>query len=338
VTVGLRHLFDEASTIAGMARLVEARLKGSPTPGSEAAGLVAIKEDGERPPLFAVPGSGGNPVGFIHLARLMDKRQPLIGIEARGMDGSVAPLCRVEDIAADNLARIRTLQPMGPYFLSGACYGARVAYEMARQLEAANERVGLLLMLDPSSPFHNADGRPRGATDSRPGTVRRASVARFIVDRVKLVATRFVKLNGAERRALIREKLALLSRRIRERDLFGGDRSELFARAVYQANRQAGRCYVPGPFAGPVVLCFTADRPVRGARNYRLDWMELIPQCGAAVYVSGKDSGDMLNLPHAYELADLVNRWLDQAHAVDRRLLPSEPLAAPDLDSEPAWT
>jgi hypothetical protein len=46
----------------------------------------------------------------------------------------------------------------------------------------------------------------------------------------------------------------------------------------------------------------------------------------------------MLNLPHVYELADCVNRWLEQAHGVDRRLMPSEPLAAPRVDSEPAWT
>ena len=338
VTVGLRHLFDEASTVAGMARLVEGKLKGTSARDREATGVVAIKDDGERPPLFAVPGSGGNPLGFIHLGRLLDKRQPLIGIESRGMDGSAAPLCRVEDIAADNLSRVRAIQPAGPYYLSGACYGARVAYEMARQLEAAGERVGLLLMLDPSSPYHYADGRLRGATGTRPRMVRRASVTRFILDRAKLLATRFAKLNGAERRALIREKMGILLGMIQQRDLFRGDRSELFARAVYQANREAGRCYVPGPFGGPAVLCFTADRPIRGERNYRLDWMQLIPQCGAPVYVSGKDSGDMLNLPHTYELADLVNRWLDQAHAVDRRPSPCGPLAASRLDSEPAWT
>jgi len=337
-TVGLRHLFDEASTVAGMARLIEARLKGSAGRDRDAAGLVPIKDDGDRPPLFAVPGSGGNPVGFIHLARLLDSRQPLIGIESRGMNGSVAPLCRVEAIAADNLVRIRKIQPAGPYFLSGACYGARVAYEMARQLEAAGERIGLLLMLDPSSPFHNADGRLRGATATGRRTVRRASVTRFIVDRAVLLAKRLAKLNGAQRRALIREKLGVLRGMIEQRDLFRGDRSELYARAVYQANREAGSCYVPGPFGGPAFLCFTADRPIRGERNYRLDWMQLVPQAGAPVYVSGKDSGDMLNLPHVYELADLVNRWLDDAHGKNRRASPTEPMPAANLESQPAWS
>ena len=72
----------------------------------------------------------------MHLGRLLDPRQPLIGIESRGIDGRSQPLSRVEAIAADNLEEIRAVQPAGPYYLAGACYGARVAYEMARQLEA----------------------------------------------------------------------------------------------------------------------------------------------------------------------------------------------------------
>src|SRR6476620_5908589 len=134
IAVGLADLFDDASTVAGMARMVE-RSSDGPTAARGARRLVPIKEDGDWPPLFALPGSGGNPVGYVHLGRLLDRRQPLIGIESRGLDGSSLPLTRVEDIAKDNLAAIRALQPTGPYFLAGACYGARVAYEMARQLE-----------------------------------------------------------------------------------------------------------------------------------------------------------------------------------------------------------
>jgi hypothetical protein len=37
---------------------------------------------------------------------------------------------------------------------------------------------------------------------------------------------------------------------------------------------------VPGSFGGPVVLCFTRDYVVRGSRNYRLDWLDVVPQCG----------------------------------------------------------
>jgi acyl carrier protein len=182
ITVGLADLFDDASTVDGMARLVQRSLDASPT-SRVARRSVPIKEEGDWPPLFAVPGSGGNPVGYVHLGRLLDRRQPLIGIEARGIDGSSPPLTRVEDIAADNVAAIRALQPTGPYFIAGACYGARVAYEIARQLEHAGERIGLLLMLDPSSPFHGADGRRRGDREA-PATKPRGAVTRFVLDRI----------------------------------------------------------------------------------------------------------------------------------------------------------
>ena len=107
IAVGLADLFDDASTVAGMARLVE-RSRTRRRRLRRARRLVPIKEDGDWPPLFAVPGSGGNPVGYVHLGRLLDRRQPLIGIEARGIDGSSPPLARVEDIAADNLAAMRS--------------------------------------------------------------------------------------------------------------------------------------------------------------------------------------------------------------------------------------
>ena len=317
ISVGLGHLFDDAATVAGMARLVERNSVGSSTRTRAMGRLVSIKEAGRRPPLFAVPGSGGNPVGFIHLGRLLNAQQPLIGIESRGMDGSSLPLSRVEDIAADNLADIRALQPAGPYFLTGACYGARVAYEMARQLEAANERVGLLLMLDPSSPFHRADGRLRRDLEARTPTNARLTVLRFLLDRIMLHSSMLARMNGAERAAYIREKSGVLREMVRRRDLFRGDRSEIHQRRVYAANRHAGQRYVPGTFGGPVVVCLTRDRPTRGQRNYRLDWLDVVPQAGGPRYVAGRDSGQMLNLPHVYELATYVNRWLDEAHATD---------------------
>jgi oxalate---CoA ligase len=318
ITLGLRHLFDDAATVAGMARLVERGRRSALRQRGKLSRLVPIKEDGERPPLFAMPGSGGNPVGFVHLGRLLDQRQPLYGIEARGLDGADPPLSRVEDIAADNIAAIREMQPTGPYFLSGACYGARVAYEMARQLEAAGERIGLLLMLDPSSPFHRADGRLRGEADGDKPVKPGATVVRFVADRIVMHATAFARLRGAQRAAFVREKLSTLRDIMKQRDLFRGDRSEYYRRLVYAANRAAGSRYVPGSFGGPAVVCLTRDRPVRGERNYRLDWLEVVPQCGAPRYVAGQDSGAMLNLPHVYELASFVNRWLDAAHVRSR--------------------
>jgi acyl-CoA synthetase (AMP-forming)/AMP-acid ligase II/thioesterase domain-containing protein len=330
VSLGLRHVFDDGATIAGLARLVE-RAGVAPHVDTLPASLVPIKTDGDRPPLFAVPGSGGDPVGFVHLGRLLDRRQPLYGIQSRGLDGLERPMERMEDIARENLRSIKTLQPEGPYYVTGACFGARVAYEMARQLEAAGEPVGLLMMLDPSPPFTDAVGRPRGAVATSRYSRSWPPLVRFLGHRLALQGHTLLGLRGEARRAYLRAKLAMVREMIRQRDLFRGDRSgalrEGYEIAVHRANRRAGRAYVPRPFSGRVVLCLTRDRPVGGPRDYRRDWFQLVPQSGAPVYVAGRDSGDMLKLPHVFELAERVNAWLESVFDGEARSVPNPGVA-----------
>ena len=313
VSLSLGQIFDDATTIAGLARLVERATGAGQRRRALPAGLVPIKTDGDLPPLFAVPGSGGNPVGFVHLGRLLDRRRPLYGIESVGLDGVAKPLDRMESIAAENIKRIKALQPKGPYYLTGACYGGRVAYEMARQMMADGDEVALLILLDASPPLTDAEGRPRRPELAQAQASSASLLMRFVLDRVALHAQALLRLRGAARRAYVREKLGILRQMIKQRDPFRGDRSELVQRAVYEANRRAGRSYIPGPYAGPTVLCFTRDRPIRGQRNYREDWLLLVPQCGAPIQVAGKDSGDMLNIPHVYQLSEWVNAWLSSA-------------------------
>jgi len=313
VTLSLGQIFDDATTVSGLARLVQRLQKSDQTKRDLPPGLVPIKTDGDLPPLFAVPGSGGNPVGFVYLGRLLDRRRPLYGIESVGLDGCDEPIDRMAEIAAENVRRIKAFQPVGPYYLTGACFGGRVAYEMTRQLAARGDEVALLILLDASPPLTDAEGRPRRPEPAKTKASSIALLARFVRDRIALYARSLTRLRGAERRAFLREKLGIIGQMIKQRDPFRGDRSELFQRAVYEANRRAGRTYIPGPYSGPTILCFTRDRPVRGERNYREDWLMLVPQCGAPIQVAGKDSGDMLNIPHVYELSERVNAWLASA-------------------------
>src|SRR5579864_8713298 len=55
-------------------------------------------------------------------------------------------------MAADYLAEIRTLQPEGPYFIGGFCYGGLLALEVAHQLTDAGEKVALVAMLQTKTP------------------------------------------------------------------------------------------------------------------------------------------------------------------------------------------
>jgi FkbH-like protein len=109
--------------------------------------LVPLRETGSRPPLFCVPGGGGNVLSFRSLALNLPEDQPFWALQAPGLDGS-ATVDKAEDVASLYLEEIRTVQPSGPYYLGGGSYGGIIAYEMAQQLLARGEKVAFLGLLD----------------------------------------------------------------------------------------------------------------------------------------------------------------------------------------------
>lgn len=117
--------------------------------------VVAANAAGSRRPFFFLHGNwyGG---GFysLQLSQGLGPDQPFYVLESYQFDGlKVVP--SFEEIAADYITSIRAIQPEGPYLLGGFCNGALMAYEMARQLHAAGQRVDALVMLDPDSPTHH---------------------------------------------------------------------------------------------------------------------------------------------------------------------------------------
>jgi aspartate racemase len=113
--------------------------------------LVKLQSGQSQTPVFCFPyigGFRGDLFRFIRLAPLIGPGYSLYGLQARGTDGVSQPYRSVEDMAADYINAIQTLQPHGPYFLVGECFSARVAYETAQQLQARGERVALLAFLD----------------------------------------------------------------------------------------------------------------------------------------------------------------------------------------------
>jgi thioesterase domain-containing protein/acyl carrier protein len=114
--------------------------------------LVPIQPDGSKPPLFCVHGGGGNVISYGTLARYLGSDQPLYGLQTNGLDGKQAPISLIEDIATHYIKAILILQPSGPYFLGGHCFGGFIAFEMARQLVAMGQKVALLALFESNGP------------------------------------------------------------------------------------------------------------------------------------------------------------------------------------------
>jgi acyl transferase domain-containing protein/thioesterase domain-containing protein len=103
-------------------------------------------------PFFLVAGMFGNVLNLRHLAHLLGEDRSFYGLQARGLYGDMEPHATFEEAARDHIAELRTVQPKGPYLLGGFSGGGLTAFEMARQLRAQGEEVGLLVLLDTPLP------------------------------------------------------------------------------------------------------------------------------------------------------------------------------------------
>ena len=147
--LGLSILF-EARTVRELARYI---CEASCEPDTHSA-LVAIQPKGSRPPVFWLPGGyGTTTLPFKEVSLLLGPDQPVYGFEAE-MPEPDEQLESVPERAARFIKEIRSVRPEGPYSLIGFCSGGYTAYEMARQLQAAGQKVAVLAIVDCYSEHH----------------------------------------------------------------------------------------------------------------------------------------------------------------------------------------
>ncbi|MET7294794.1 amino acid adenylation domain-containing protein [Streptomyces griseoloalbus] len=133
----------EAPTVATLA----GRLGQDGTTGPTAP-LLTLRPGGTDTPLFCVHPLGGLSWPYAGLAEHLPAEVALHGLQAVGLDGDDPLPGSLEEMADDYVARIRAVQPEGPYRLLGWSLGGRIAHAMAVRLEAAGQEVELLALLD----------------------------------------------------------------------------------------------------------------------------------------------------------------------------------------------
>jgi len=137
------------STIATQAEAITAKTASAAQELPSA--LIAGRTTGTKSPVFMVHGGSG--FAFIEPAfvEVIGEDRPVYFFQARGLDGRVPPLNRVEDIARLYVQSMREVHPRGPYNIAAMCAGAFIALEMCHQLEEAGETIGHLILLDPDT-------------------------------------------------------------------------------------------------------------------------------------------------------------------------------------------
>ena len=136
----------KAPTVESLAALLDESASSAPP-----CQVLPIQSSGSRPPFFCIPGGGSDATVFQDLSRELGPDQPFYGLQARGLDATrlEGEFPSVEEVAADFIKAMRDLQPEGPYFVGGHCFGCLLAWEVASQLKAQGHEVGLLVLLDP---------------------------------------------------------------------------------------------------------------------------------------------------------------------------------------------
>ncbi len=114
--------------------------------------LVAIRPQGNKSPLFCVHGGGGGVLFTRNLVRHLNPDQPFYGLQSEAVHGYRLSNRQIEEMAARYISEILSIQPRGPYFLAGYCFGGIVAFEMACQLEAKGQRVALVALFNAANP------------------------------------------------------------------------------------------------------------------------------------------------------------------------------------------
>ncbi|MEP6547794.1 MAG: condensation domain-containing protein [Gammaproteobacteria bacterium] len=121
--------------------------------------VVKIQPNGSKRPLIAINNTGI----YYGLAKSLGAEQPVYSLQL--FDPSVAHAAlpnTLEEIAAGYVDLIRRVQPQGPYDLMGWCVAGALAFEIGRQLSAANQQVGHLFLMDSWAPGYLARlSRPR---------------------------------------------------------------------------------------------------------------------------------------------------------------------------------
>jgi amino acid adenylation domain-containing protein len=295
----------EAPTIERLADLLR-------SPGRiPRASLVPIQPGGSRPPLFCVHGHFGEVLFFRALSLRLGPDQPFFGLQSLPPDRAPVP-CSVEDMAADYLHEMRAIQPSGPYYLLGYCFGAMVAFEMAQRLRAHGEEVALVALLEPDFPGRRAV-LPFRHRISR--IRRRIGVQLSEIRSLKTRAHLSTYLSGKARR--LREITRDTVHRVRAGTLrlvwprYSRDGRSLprFLHHATSINSLAATLYRPRPYPGHLVLFLGADTPTGTGPDPRLGWGEL---AGGGVDVEGVPGNlvSMVKEPHVGVLATRLREYL----------------------------
>ena len=267
--------------------------------------LVAIQPGGSKPPLFCVHAHGGDVLFYRDLATYLGADQPFYALQAQGLDGTRPRHTSIPEMARHYVQEIRTLQLAGPYFLGGFCMGARIAFEMAQQLQAQGQDVALLAMLDAYAP---------GFRSTLPQRFAQPYEVMLRLQRLWHHLWNLTLLDAHKRRAYIATRAqgmqAQVMQRLRrklQRVTFLGTLTERPGNGpgVFAFPRAIHRSYIPQVFAGRITVFRPTWLPLGRAYDPTMGWGDLAAD-GVEIYEVPGSHNALVFEPRVRGLATLL--------------------------------
>ena len=290
-------------TIAAMAQaLTEDAAAGE---AGEETSLVQIQagQSGRRP-FFCAHQAGGDVLSFRALSVALGADQPFYGVQSAGRLLGETRHQTLEEMCADYLRDIRRIQPQGPYLIGGHSMGGKVAYELARQLEAAGEQVAVLAIIDADIVKRN--------TSMLDAMLLLSETFRLGIQREELLALTPQQMldhlltTGKKRFARVLEiayDMDLLPRGFRTRD------AEMFLNRI-ATNIHVSDAYVAPPIQTPVTLFLASEH---ADHSYRIDvaaWQQ-VAQGGLNVVDVPGNHLNLIQRPHVQVLGEILRGLIE---------------------------
>jgi oxalate---CoA ligase len=252
------EIFTEIQKVFGP-RLPLSALYNAPTPAQltalayegidpDSSPLFRLSHSGEGPPLFLLPGAGANAFVFDNLLKTADLRRPVYGFRLASVGSGGGTFSSLVEMAGRFVEHVVAVQPDGPYYLGGYSFGGRLAFEMARQLDAAGSRVAFLGLIDTYCP---------GYPPYMPLLRRIRSHLRAATHPDRQRRRKYIR----DRLARARERVKGLTRKVRTPPCSDCFPVPDYVRDDFHYHRWLSLQYVPAAYAGRLTVFRASDVP-----------------------------------------------------------------------------
>jgi iturin family lipopeptide synthetase B len=138
-------------TIRALSEYIKSTAKENAAAADDTVVLLR-KESPKAGHLFFIHDGSGEVEGYVEFCQNLTCNFNCWGIRARGIIETGPQNVTIGGIAENYILKIKQVQSHGPYNIAGWSMGGTIAFEIARQMELANEAIGFIALMDAVPP------------------------------------------------------------------------------------------------------------------------------------------------------------------------------------------